>query len=114
MKRFLERIADDPWLWGLRLALAVLGLSLFFVVYGALAEPLYEVQQDGVKITLTDEPCRLRDAVKNLDRRAVWEEKNLKSEGCFGQHPAGIVMFYFEDKTVFILPAGAFTRVFGA
>lgn len=70
------------------------------------------VTQDGQKIVLTDEECRL-DAVKNLKHRATWTENGKVYEGCYGVHPAGVVLGYFADKTVVMIPVQTFTQVIG-
>ena len=59
---------------------------------------------DGVKITLTDEPCQLMDFVTNLPRRAKWNEKGNIIEGCYTAlqvNPAVVLLpMYWGDKTV--------------
>ena len=81
---------------------------------GANALPLFQAEADGVRIVLTDEDCRL-PAVENLKKRAIWHEKGKVYEGCFGAHPVyPIIMAYFADKTVVVLPVEVFTPVQGA
>jgi hypothetical protein len=80
----------------------------------AFAAPVYQAEVEGVKIVLTDEPCKL-SAVENLQRRATWTEKGKTTEGCYGGHPAfPIVLLYFADKTVVVLLIEMFTQVRGA
>ena len=71
------------------------------------------VTEDGAKIVLTDEDCKL-EAVKNLKHRATWTEKGKVYEGCYGVHPAGVMLGYFADKTVVLIPLQVFTKVSGA
>lgn len=70
------------------------------------------VTEDGQKIVLTNEPCKL-EAVTNLKHRATWHEKGKVYEGCYGVHPAGVVLGYFADKTVVMIPVQVFTKVTG-
>jgi hypothetical protein len=81
-----------------------------FVASFATAKPIATADQEGIRLVLTDEPCTLT-AVKNLPFRATWVEKDKSYEGCYGSHPgAGIVMAYFDDKTVAIMPAQIFHK----
>ena len=106
----------------LRKVIAALG-AVCLVVLVALAAtwptkahagPVYQADVEGVKIVLTDEPCNL-PAVSNLQRRATWTEKGKTTEGCFGGHPQfPIVLMYFADKTVVVVPVQMFTQVRGA
>jgi hypothetical protein len=84
------------------------------VATGAYATPLFQAEAEGVKIVVYDEPCKI-DAVANLKYRATWHEKGKVFEGCVGGHPQfPIVMGYFADKTVVVLPAEMFVKVTGA
>lgn len=105
----------------LRKVIAFLGAVCFFLLFAlaatwptkANALPIAQtVTQDGQKIVLTDEECRL-DAVKNLKHRATWTENGKVYEGCYGVHPAGVVLGYFADKTVVMIPVQTFTQVIG-
>lgn len=105
----------------LRKVIAFLGAVCFFLLFAlaatwptkAHALPIAQtVTQDGQKIVLTDEECRL-DAVKNLKHRATWTENGKVYEGCYGVHPAGVVLGYFADKTVVMIPVQTFTQVIG-
>ena len=78
---------------------------------GSNAAALYVADVEGVKISLTDEPCKLTMAVENLKYRATWTEKGKTFEGCYGGHPfLPIVMAYFSDKTVVALPVEIFGK----
>ena len=66
---------------------------------------------EGATITIYTEPCAL-EAVANLDRRATWDEKGVRHEGCAGV-TSGVVAFYFEDRTVVLAPVSAFRRADG-
>ena len=77
------------------------------------ADPIARASAEGIVITLTDEDCKLT-AVSNLKKRATWEEKGKTFEGCWGGHPAfPIVMGYFSDRSVVVLPVEAFAAVSG-
>ena len=97
----------------------VLGFLCFVVLLvaatwpiSAFATPVAVAVEGDAKITLTDEPCKLKQ-VSNLKMRAVWVEKGKTFEGCFGVHPAGIVMAYFSDGAVVIISVQDFQAVTG-
>lgn len=95
------------WLWA-AIVLCVIAIP------GLVLAQAYQVTEGGVTISLYQEPCRLKEAVTNLPYRAVWTEGGKDVEGCFAiRAEAGIVVFYFADKTVGIAPAKAFSRVTG-
>lgn len=107
-------MTDDPHetvfplpVWFVVLATLLFGLwpSVVF------SEPLYQTQAEGAVITLHSEKCQLKE-VTNLPHRITWEEKGKVTEGCFG-HKQGIVIFYFLDRTVGIIPAQIFEKVVG-
>ena len=78
----------------------------------AVAAPMFTVQADGVRVTLYDEPCTLKRDIVNLPYRATWEEKGKTFEGCFGARPdMGLVVVYFNDKTVGVIPLDALVKV---
>lgn len=89
---------------------ALLVVATMEWAYGA--EIAFAESEGGVRLVLTDEPCRL-SAVENLARRALWTEGRETFDGCYGINRAGIVMLYFSDKTVAAIPASAFQRVTG-
>lgn len=77
------------------------------------AEPLFRVTTpDGVVITLHKDKCEMRE-VSNLPRSATWDEKGKTFKGCWGVSNLGVVMLYFSDKTVAVVPASAFEKVIG-
>ena len=77
------------------------------------SEPLFRVATpDGVVITLHKDKCELKDVV-NLPHLATWDEKGKTFQGCWGFNPIGVVMLYFSDKTVGVVPSSAFTKVQG-
>lgn len=94
------------------LALVALGIAVTWHTKANALPIAQTVTQDGQKIVLTDEECRL-DAVKNLKHRATWTENGKVYEGCYGVHPAGVVLGYFADKTVVMIPVQTFTQVIG-
>jgi len=74
------------------------------------AKTLYIARSGDITVSLTDEPCQIQ-AVSNLPKRAIWVEKGKTFEGCYGLQPnAGIVMAYFDDKTVAVFPGQLFER----
>lgn len=94
-----------PWfIWAALIVLAVW-------TTGALAEPRFQVVADGARVVLHDDKCAV-SAVANLPYKATWEEKGKVFQGCWGARPdAGVVMFYFDDKTVGIIPMQELTAV---
>lgn len=96
---------------GTLLAIAV-ALVMIFWPMQASADPLFQAKTpEGVVITIHNDKCALPE-VENLPTRITWDEKGKITEGCYGiKH--GIVIFYFADKTVGIIPAQIFERVIG-
>lgn len=68
------------------IALALFPLSVF-------AANTHEIEQQGVKVTLTDEPCTFPQVAHILPFRATWTETGKVFEGCFVE----------EQKVAFIL-----------
>jgi hypothetical protein len=75
----------------------------------AVSAPLAEARGESFVVSLTDERCKLA-VVTNLPGRATWTEKGRTFEGCYGVSHS-VVAFYFEDRTVVMLPREAFSRV---
>ena len=75
--------------------------------------PRFQVTQEGVKVVLHDDKCAV-GAVVNLPYKATWEEKGKVFQGCWGARPdAGLVVLYFDDKSVGIIPISELTAVQG-
>lgn len=109
-----ERIARRRY-W-LRLAGWVVFAGLVLVgVKSAVAEPMFQVRQGDVVITLHSEECALKE-VSNLPRRATWTEGGKVYEGCFGVQPAmeAVMMYFVGDKSVAVAPVSIFQKVVGA
>ena len=106
--RQMPNLTVLPWLiW-------VLVILMVVMVTKAFAGPIAEGAGDNdAKITLYNDPCKLKE-VSNLELRATWQEKGKVFEGCFGIHPYGVVLAYFSDKTVVIMPVDIFKAVSGA
>ena len=110
--KFWERVANDPWFYGLRLTVLFLLLVLALSWCGAAgAEPIARAEKDGVTITLFTEPCKLT-SVKNLEYRSTWTEKGKTFEGCFTIQ-GGIVVFFWSDLTVGLASGQAFAPLTG-
>lgn len=75
----------------------------------------YQAEGDGVKVIVYgDEKCKMPE-VSNLPWRATWTEKGKTFEGCAAVDPrVGLVVFYWSDKTVVVIPSTNFVRVDGA
>jgi hypothetical protein len=78
----------------------------------AAADPLYVADAGAVRITLYSEPCELKE-VTNLKLKATWVEKGKVSQGCWAATQFGVVVAYFDDKTVATIPVQAFEKVQG-
>lgn len=105
----------DRWVFVPRLVailVVVAGLALW--AGNVFAEAAFQGQGQGVTITVFNEPCKL-DAVTNLPFRATWEENGKVTEGCVAPRPdAGVVVGYFSDKTIALMPIQMFKRLVGA
>lgn len=95
-------------IWFVIIVTALFGLWPSLV----LAEPVLQTQTaDGIVITLHTEKCELKE-VSNLPYRITWQEKGKSTEGCFGSN-GRVVIFYFADKTVGVIPVQVFEKVIG-
>ena len=92
----------------------VLFLAILFCFPSmVVARPMAIAQAEGVTITLHSDECAL-PGITNLKMKATWFEKGKTFQGCWGAHPQyGLVMFFFEDKTVVVLPGDAFAPITG-
>ena len=104
-----ETRIEDSKVIGAALALVAFCVLLSFAT-GAWAAPVYRTQVENITITLYDDKKACPHAV-NLPRKAVWRENNKDIEGCWALNQIGVIMFWFEDKTVASVPAQQFTRV---
>jgi hypothetical protein len=107
----------------LRKVIAVLGAVCLVVLLAvavtwptkAHADPRFQVSIEGVTVVLYDDKCDLTDQITNLPYKATWTEKGKTYRGCWGARPdAGVVMAYFEDKTIGLIPMQGLTPVRGA
>lgn len=98
------RLASVVWWVWLLIVVAIISAPLAF---GA---PVAQARVQEVTITLFDDPCVL-PAVSNLKQRATWTEAGKVYQGCWGSHALGIIMVYFDDRTIGALPVQAFTRI---
>lgn len=92
------------------IALAMVVLCLLnFAALKAEAAPLVQATDDaGVTVTLTDEPCKLT-SIANMPYRATWRGPKRLMEGCFSVVPeVGLVVMFFDDKTVKLAAVSAF------
>lgn len=74
------------------------------------AEAIASAESNGVKITLFKDDCTLKE-ISNLRFHAEWAEHGKVTQGCWSLHPVGLVLMYFADKTMMILPAQEFEVV---
>lgn len=116
----LRRIGSDPVKYALRIVffLGVLLLVLLLMVGEARTQPIFFADFESGRVTLTDEPCALK-AITNAPKRVTWREPNGRlSEGCYGLYslrlPHGkvdIIIGYFDDLTLQVIPLSAFSVV---
>ena len=91
----------------------LLAALVILVPMPANAEPRYMASSGDVTITLYTDKCELKE-VSNLPYKATWQEGAKVFQGCFGINgEAGVVMFYFTDKSVAAAPVGMFKPVQG-
>lgn len=91
----------------MRTFLKICWICLALAASIAYAKPLAGVDAEGVRIVFTDEPCALKE-VTNLPYAATWTEKGKVTQGCWAFHPqARVVMTYWADRTVAIIPPQA-------
>lgn len=103
------RLTILPWLVWALIAVTVVWATK------AYSGPRLQATQEGVRVVLYDDPCQLTEQIANLPYKATWEEDGKTFQGCWGPRPDMRVMVaYFEDKTVGIIPMGALNRVSGA
>ena len=76
----------------------------------ARAASIAMTESHGVEIVLTDEPCAL-PAVTNLPYRSTWKEKGKITAGCWALSQFDVVMSYWTDRTVAVIPAALFHKV---
>lgn len=92
----------------------LIALATFGVLRKAAADPFIAAENGGVRIVVHSEKCQLK-TVENLPKRATWTEKGKTTEGCAGYvQEMEVVLFYWADRTVSVLPAPVFTKVVGA
>lgn len=97
-----------PLFWIALLAVGFLWCKSLF------AEPVLQAQANGVTITIYDEKCS-HPEVTNLPLRATWAQDGKVFDGCVGAFQGfGVAAFYFDDKTVAVVPLELFTRLVGA
>ena len=105
-------IRSRVFTWFGYLCLAVLLLIATVWPIRAFAAPMAVTTQGEAKITVFDEPCKLK-SVSNLKMRAIWVEKGKTFEGCWGIHGSGFVVSYFDDGSIALIPAQDFAAVTG-
>lgn len=93
----------DPLKWLLALCLFVAGIAWTY------AAPIAVAEDQGIKITLTDEKCALK-GVSNLPFRLTWKDQTKTYEGCYAPQ-AGLVVMFFEDLSVVVAPGRMFRPV---
>ena len=96
-------------------AVAALAVIVYILVgcAPAHAAAVFQASDDKVRVVLFDEPCDL-PAITNLPLRAEWIEGGNTLQGCWAQHPYGIVIAYWSDLTITLTPMRVFRRVISA
>lgn len=72
-----------------------------------IASPVALARDGRVAIALSEQPCTL-DAVANLRFHATWEEDGARHAGCWDVQHGRIVVTYWADRTVVVLPLEIF------
>lgn len=97
-----------PLFW---LGLLVAGL---FWANNLFAEPILRGESNGVVITIYDEKCT-HPEVTNLPYRATWAQDGKVFDGCVGAFTGfGVAAFWFDDKTVSVVPLQLFKKLTSA
>lgn len=106
----LREIAREArkFLW--RLLLLMVFFIGMMVVSVASAQAIYRVDDGNMSIVLYMDPCKLPE-ITNLKNRAVWTEKGVDTEGCWGVTQWQQVILYFKDRTATAVPQQFFVRV---
>lgn len=69
--------------------------------------PAAVATREDVTLSLYTEPCAL-PAVKNLPYRAIWRDARGAYEGCYDVRLGAVVVAYFTDRTVIVVPLEVF------
>ena len=112
LEDFLDAVSRDPVKYALRIVV-VLGvlLLLLLAARNAQAKPTHVAVDGPVTITIHDDKCALSAVA--LPLRATWKEGEKFYEGCVGSHPAGVLIFYWDDKSIVIVAQSIFRPVEG-
>lgn len=93
----------------------ILLLGILVLAISAFAAPAYQASGNGVVITIHTDDCAFKHVVTNLPRRATWKEGVNHFEGCATARPdLGLVILWFNDLTIGLVPMSAFQKVTGA
>jgi hypothetical protein len=96
---------------------ALYALIVFVVLAGwysfARADAVAVANIEGVKITLFNEKCELKE-VSNLPYKATWVEDGRTYKGCWAANQGFVVGFFVDDKSVAVMPMRIFQKVTGA
>lgn len=98
----------------LLLALAINAMLFVAWTAPAHAAPVAVLTADDGHVVLTDEPCTMPDQVANLPYRATWSQGGKTQEGCYSVFGGSVIVGYFADHTVAVMPASMFVRASGA
>lgn len=85
-------------------------LALLLLPLEASPTAAFKATADGVVVILYTESCALKE-VTNLKNKATWLEKGKLNQGCWGASPIGVILLYFDDKTVAAIPVQLFERI---
>lgn len=88
--------------WFIILLLLILAVAWNYAV----AAPIARASDKDVVIVLYEDKCTLD--VIGLPQRAQWSQGGKSWEGCFDLRRDTLILIYFEDKSIVIIPAGFF------
>ena len=78
----------------------------------AFSEPVARATRGGAVITLHTDPCEQASSITNLPFKAVWVEGQTTFQGCYQAVPElSLVVLWFEDRSVVLLPISALRKV---
>lgn len=83
---------------------AFLGIICIATPVVLIAKPIGAVSSGNVSITLYDDKCDLKI---QLPYKATWLEGRKEFQGCWGMQ-SGVVVLYFDDNSIAVLPTNAF------
>lgn len=106
----MNKLILSPLFW----ILVIVALGMALTSGKVFGEPFISAEMAGVRLVVHTEECAVKE-IKNLPRRATWTEKGKTTEGCAGlSQEIEMIVFYWADGTVTVIPSPYFQRVHGS